>query len=236
MPQARLRAGLGIFLVLCCLANVNLFAFQGPVVALNSKRIIFPASTASDTTQFNLQDTRPAVVPSSPSQAPAAAEQLPQPQLVTTGSVPGPDLIRAIQRELHVLGYEAGGIDGRTGLTTRAAIMAFEWDQGLPLTAEPAESVFQALLVGSTRRATAGSAADAVPGPQAVEVIRQVQDGLSGLGFAGLMPSGTLDAATFQAIRLFEVREKLPETGRISGALTSRITRLSAEKRLAARR
>jgi peptidoglycan hydrolase-like protein with peptidoglycan-binding domain len=232
MPQGRLRAGLGVFAVLCSLFGINLFAFQGAVVARNSKLIAFPASAASETIQPAPTPQPASVENTLPTPTPTAATL----KAVTTGSVTEPDLIRAIQRELQVLGYEAGGVDGRAGMTTRAAVMAFEWDQGLPLTAEPAETVFQALLIGGARAAAVPGASSLPPSPQAASVVRFVQQGLAALGYRGLTVSGTIGPETQQAIRLFEAREGLPGTGRVSGSLTARITRLTSEKRLAVSR
>ena len=215
MPQWRLKAGLGIFLSVCGLFGINLFAFQGARVAAAAKRVNFPGSASSH---------------------PAAPLAVLTPEIaVTTGSLSAsePDLTRAVQRELQIQGYDAGGIDGVAGITTRAAIMAFEWDQGLPLTAEPAQHTLQALLLGGAGNGTAGSASAVPPGPQAAEVIRIVQKGLTALGYAGFGESGSMNAGLQRAIRMFESREGLPETGRISGTLASRILRLSNEKRLA---
>ena len=41
-----------------------------------------------------------------------------------------------VQRELKALGYAPGSSDGTADLKTQAAIMAFEYDNGLPMTAE----------------------------------------------------------------------------------------------------
>ena len=249
MPQRRLRAGLGVFAILCGLFGINLFAFQGAVVARNSKLIAFPASTVEKSTvEKSAAENSPAEKSATESRQPELVRALtpspasvdkptPSPTAaVTTGSVPEPDLIRAIQRELQVFGYEAGGVDGRAGMTTRAAVMAFEWDHGLPLTAEPAENIFQALLIGGARAAAVPGANSLPPSPQAANVIRFAQQGLAALGYSGLKVSGTIGPETQQAIRLFEAHEGLAETGRVSGSLTARITRLTSEKRLAVRR
>ena len=45
--------------------------------------------------------------------------------------------IRAIQTELARRGYEPGVANGAAGLVTRAAVLAYEHDQGLPLTGDP---------------------------------------------------------------------------------------------------
>lgn len=207
--------------------SVNLLAFQSSSTATAAKRIIFPGTKAHDETPLAFE--RGGSAPATSLAAPAAVAP------VTTGSVSEPDLIRAVQRELQVQGYEAGGVDGVAGLTTRAAVMAFEWDQGLPLTGEPSQPTLQALLLGG-RGLAAGIVSTAPPSLQASQVIRTVQHGLTALGYGEFKVQGTISPETQRAIRLFEVNEGLSETGRISGALASRVARLSSEKRLAGRR
>jgi peptidoglycan hydrolase-like protein with peptidoglycan-binding domain len=221
-----MRRGFAVFFVLCGLFGANMFALQSgnPM----PKRIIFPGSAVSEPPPPNSTLTAKDAAATAPTAF----------STVTTGSVTEPDLIRAVQRELHVLGYDAGTPDGVTGLTTRAAIMAFEWDHGQPLTGEPTQQTLQALLMGNgaTPGASAGAAKDVPPGPQAALVIRAVQQGLTKLGVSGLTITGTLTPETQRAIRLFEAREGLTETGRISGSLAARIIRLTGDKRLAAKR
>ena len=52
------------------------------------------------------------------------------------------EVTRAVQRELQIRGYETGARDGVAGLMTRGAILAFEYDHGLPAqcAAEPGAS------------------------------------------------------------------------------------------------
>ena len=232
MPQKRVRAGFGIFVALCAMFSVNLFAFQSAGTAAAAKRIIFPGTKANQETPLAFEGggSSPAVNVAANALLPLAISNSVAP--VTTGSVSEPDLIRAIQRELQGQGYEAGGVDGVAGLTTRAAVMAFEWDQGLPLTGEPSQPTLQALLLGG-RGSAAGIVSTAL---QATQVIRSVQQGLTALGYGEFKAPGTVTPETQRAIRLFEVHEGMTETGRISGTLASRVARLSSEKRLAGRR
>ena len=232
MPQRRLKAVLGLFFLLGSLFGVNLFAFQSTLVATAAKRIVFPArGAAQPIVQVAREGGRvaPAAGPDEDFSDAAAGEQ----SSLTTGSVSEPDLTRAVQRELQVLGYEAGGVDGVAGLTTRAAILAFEWDAGLPLTGEPAQHILQALLMGNGRNGVAGAGIGVPPGVQAAQVIRTVQQCLTALGYGNFNNAGTMTAETQRALRLFEVHEGLTETGRISGQLASRVMRLSGEKRFA---
>lgn len=54
--------------------------------------------------------------------------------------------VQAVQRKLNELGYNAGPADGLTGRGTRAAIMAFQRDQGLAATGVPDQMLLLQLL------------------------------------------------------------------------------------------
>ncbi len=236
------------FMVLSGLFGGNLFFLQTAHREKSPNRVAFPdraapglvkppalAMAAPQTPDFNSNQQRSA-------ESPALKVALPATQAASwtatnTGSlspaIPDTDLTRAIQRELQVLGYDAGGVDGVAGVTTRAAIMAFEWDHGYPLTGEPKQDILQSLLMGGAQGGMAGAAASTPAGPQAKEVIKIIQQDLAVLGLSKVKPSGVLDEGTRGAIRRFEAREGMQQTGRISGRMTARLLRLVAEKRAA---
>ena len=137
------------------------------------------------------------------------------------------DTIRAIQRELESRGYGIGRPDGVTGLVTRAAILAFEIDHGLPLSADASEDLLRAVILGSAD--TGGVAGERVTriGPQADQLIRSVQQSLSALGFGPVKADGQLGEETLQAISRFEREQGLAPTGRISAQMVARLARLA---------
>ncbi len=141
------------------------------------------------------------------------------------------EVTRAVQRELQIRGYETGGRDGIVGIMTRGAIMAFEHDHGLPLTARPSELLLKAIILGE------GGKPQGKPGnaetAEAQDVIRSVQRSLVKLGYKPGNANGKLTSETARAIRAFEGDQALGETGRISGPLIARLGRLSGEGRLA---
>jgi peptidoglycan hydrolase-like protein with peptidoglycan-binding domain len=151
--------------------------------------------------------------------------------------VPGSatEVTRAVQRELQIRGYETGARDGVAGLMTRAAILAFEFDHGLPLNARPSQELLKSILLGDGRMASAKRAAG-TESAQAQDVIRSVQRSLAKLGYRPGPPNGRLTADTARAIRAFEIDQTLPESGRVSGPLISRLARLSGDGKVAAGR
>jgi peptidoglycan hydrolase-like protein with peptidoglycan-binding domain len=150
-----------------------------------------------------------------------ADKQASQPQ-------PDPDTVRAIQRELAQRGYAPGLTDGRVMPVTRAAVMAYEYDHGMPLTGEPSEDLFKAMLFGQPP--AVGAAAHRQPIGEAVNIIRTVQQSLVALGFPIASVDGRLSKETSLAIRKFEAQQSLPQTGRVSGLLYVRLTEAAAKQ------
>lgn len=67
-------------------------------------------------------------------------------------SKPTKDTLRAVQTQLVELGYpEVGKVDGLWGSKTRAAILAFKADRGLPLTVELDQKFLSELMIAPKR-------------------------------------------------------------------------------------
>lgn len=152
-----------------------------------------------------------------PMQANAAKlENPPEP-----GAVDGrPDTIKAIQRELTTRGYGPITVDGIAGLSTRAAIMAFEANEGLSLTAMANEQMLKNILLGA---APTPAQKAAEPSARAQDVIRAVQNWLLSLGYTAGPANGLLSPETEKAIRAFEANAGLTPRGRISAELVKRL-------------
>ena len=142
------------------------------------------------------------------------------------------EVTRAIQRELQIRGYETGARDGVVGQMTRGAIMAFEHDHGLPLTAQPSDALLKAIVLGEAGKPAARRGAPKTA--EARDIVRDVQRQLAKLGYKPGAQNGALSAQTTKAIRAFEVDQALPESGRISGPLIARLGRLAGSGRVAA--
>ncbi|MEZ5842611.1 MAG: peptidoglycan-binding domain-containing protein [Hyphomicrobiaceae bacterium] len=139
------------------------------------------------------------------------------------------DLVRVIQRELAARQYAIGAADGVPGLMTRAAILAFEFDNGHPLTAEPSQALLKAILIG-----TPGPQVDAAraPADKARQLIATVQASLAALGYAGAGRDGRLGEATRRAIREFEMDRGLPRSGRVSPILIQELAKAARKGRM----
>ena len=142
-------------------------------------------------------------------------------------------LVAAVQDQLAKRGYVPGNATGHLDFVTRAAIMAFEHDKGLELTAVPTGDLLAALR-SSVPTPAAGGGPDAASA-EAQEVVRAVQRSLSLLNYRPGTVDGVMGKATSAAIRAFERDQKLPESGRISGLLVTRLARIGVMDRVAAR-
>lgn len=130
-------------------------------------------------------------------------------------------LVRDVQGALAARGYEPGPADGNAGPITRAAILAFEHDHGLPATAEVSEPLLAALRAPG-RRVTSGARWQR-PTEAASGLVRTVQQQLIAAGYLRGQPTGVPDAPTIAAIRAFETTQQLAPTGRISAPLMARL-------------
>ena len=130
-------------------------------------------------------------------------------------------LVREVQSALAARGYQPGVADGDAGPITRAAILAFEHDHGLPATAEASDTLLAALRAPG-RRVT-GGARWQNPTEAASGLVRSVQQHLIATGHLKGQPTGIPDAPTTAAVRTFETAHQLAPTGRISAPLVARI-------------
>ena len=137
------------------------------------------------------------------------------------------DTIRAIQRELRQRGYGNLVSDGTLRPQTRAAIMAYEYDNGLVLTGQASEGLLTRILFGGN---PAAEPAGKVGSAEAVELVRFVQQSLAALGYQPGPADGQLKAETIRAIREFEMDKGLVPKGRVSAEVLAQLAAPAAAK------
>ena len=142
------------------------------------------------------------------------------------------EVTRAVQRELNIRGYETGGSDDTATLMTRAAIMGFEYDHALPMTGRPSQRLLKSIIMGDGGRKSRPVGSNGQSN-EAADVIRSVQASLSKAGYRPGRATGKLTPETMRAIRTFEADQAMPETGRISGPLVSRLARVTGDGKVA---
>jgi peptidoglycan hydrolase-like protein with peptidoglycan-binding domain len=243
VTSLRARTAGSAFFVLGAMVCANLFLFQ-------EKRRVSPVETAALTARMTSDGL---AVPNLSAQDYANGGPIvlrPNAGSVTQSSLqaqsPGrpasepamsrADVIRAIQRELNTRGYAPGAPDGVAGLVTRAAIMAYEHDTGIALTGDATQEILGRIVLGPAVPAAARPGKSEVKGPEAAAVVKLVAQSLTAQGYGASKSDGTLDAALVKAIREFEADQKLPDTGRVSAALVSRLIRLQGQTRATAQR
>lgn len=138
------------------------------------------------------------------------------------------DLVRQVQSELTAKGYAPGPADGDVGLLTRAAILAFEHDRGLPATAEATDALLLALRMPPGSRRSAAGASWRSPTQTATGMMRTVQQNSIASGYLTGPASGKFDSRTVAAICAFEAANDLLPTGRISAPMVAKLQRAGA--------
>lgn len=132
----------------------------------------------------------------------------------------------AIQRRLTEAGYHPGPADGVLGDQTKAAIIAFEQDNRLPLTGEATDRVLRVLIMGVSPGDSASDASQTMP-EETAAFIKSVQKTLNGLGFDPGPIDGLIGASTETAIKKFEADRNLPVTGKINGRMVKELKQAS---------
>src|SRR5262245_3010638 len=242
MTPRRQRQALCVFLLLAVAVAYNaLFRQLRPAVGGGIAAEV-PAAPAP------VRTTPSKAAPSPPAERPASLKDAPEKRGVrvvrakpewanteATGAAvvtqksdaASPETVRAIQRELRQRGYGNLPSDGTLRPQTRAAIMAYEYDHGLPLTAQANEGLLSRILFGGSSPA---AGLGKVAAPEAAELVRFVQQSLAALGYQPGPVNGQLEADTTRAIREFEVDKGLVPKGRISAELLGQLTGPAAPK------
>jgi hypothetical protein len=139
----------------------------------------------------------------------------PAPEGSATGrgeEVKGPRLQVALERELGRRGYSEQLRHQSNGL--KLAVLAYEFDNGLPLTGEPTQALLKRILFDMNQGPRGAFADRAELNPN---LVIETQRMLTGLGFFRGTFSGRVDVWTSNAIRDFERHRGLPQTGRLAG-------------------
>jgi len=139
-----------------------------------------------------------------------------------------PQIVAGIQGILTRTGYEPGPADGIVGMGTRAAIMAYEHDHGLPVTGTPSEALLRHLEGKRDAIAPAGRYGRVQRHPGAEQVLRTLQQALATLGYFSGKIDGQAGEETTRAIREFEIDNGLVPTGRASAPLLARLSKTRA--------
>ncbi len=132
-------------------------------------------------------------------------------------------LVLAAQRDLAALGRYSGRADGRYDAATRAALIAYQKKNGLPVTGRPDQATLDRLRYERQLFRAAGYTASIRPVAKRDVVFAQRR--LARLGYAPGEADGIPGARTRRAIRRFQADRGLPVTGRLDAAVMAALRR-----------
>ena len=133
------------------------------------------------------------------------------------------NIVAKIQDGLSKLGYHPGTPDGIAGPTTRAAIMAYEFDRGLPQTGIADAEIWE--VIKGAKRAPERATSTQILAKNSQELVLALQKALTKLGYNTGKADGVIGPLTRKRIRSFERDQKMSVTGRISGKLIDAINK-----------
>ena len=139
------------------------------------------------------------------------------------------DAVRKLQRRLEALGYKPGYTDGKFGATTEAAVMAFQANNGLTVDGKAGPATQRALYGTSPKSSVTYSTLR--PGDNG-EAVRNMQYTLYELGYYDGAIDGIYGATTSDAVRAFQIENKLQPVDGIAGNAT--LSRLYSSSAIAA--
>ncbi|GJM02815.1 MAG: hypothetical protein DHS20C08_13160 [Rhodomicrobium sp.] len=145
----------------------------------------------------------------------------------------GRKLVMEVQVRLSELGYNPGSHDGIAGPTTLAAVMAFEFDKGLPQTGIVDREILAVL--NAKKDAPSRNEASKALARQGPELVTALQSALTSLGYNTGKADGVIGPLTRMRIRAFERDNKMDVTGRISGRLILKIIKARGKPLLLAK-
>ena len=227
MTERDIKLAAVISLLATTSVALNMFVFQNTAKtsAIETGGIVTDRTSWVDGPGIALGPTSPGPA----AEQPADEGVLPPAPLGQSDDANRAELTKGIQRELGNIRYEPGQPDGVLGMVTRAAIFAYEYDNGLVLTGEPSEQLLSQLILGSSSMSPSAARPGKTMTADGESLVRSVKQQLATLGYQTGVPGSAMTPEFARAVREFETDQKLKVTGRISGPLMSRLIRLQGE-------
>ena len=173
------------------------------------------AITAAARQQAQQQKTQPqATKVVTTAATPASSGASPKPELS------GAELIRATQLGLNRLGFNAGTADGVSGSKTVKAVKAFQATESLEPTGDITTDLYA--LIDERQEELRPSVEFAAPKTQKERVLR-IQEGLAKLGFDPGPADGVAGRRTVDAVKRFQARARIAQTGDLNDKLLKRL-------------
>lgn len=141
-------------------------------------------------------------------------------------------VVRAVQRELAMRGYDVGPVDGQLSNKTRAAISAFQTREGLVVTGLPSDDLLRQILLGDTIAVSDATGAVVATDSIAANAgedgtVIRVQQVLAELGYAPGPIDGAWGENTARAVSAFQRDRSMMQTGTITPQLLAEFQRVT---------
>lgn len=127
--------------------------------------------------------------------------------------------VRQAQKTLSDRGFRTGGIDGKMGPQTQAALVNFQRAEKL----QPTGKLDRPTLAALGLQKSDGTAASADERRYSRATIRKVEETLNARGFKAGPVDGTLDETTRTALRAFQKSETIQVTGNLNPRTLERL-------------
>jgi peptidoglycan hydrolase-like protein with peptidoglycan-binding domain len=121
--------------------------------------------------------------------------------------------VRQAQKTLNDRGFRTGGVDGRMGPQTQAALVNFQRAEKLQPTGKLDRQTLAALGIQKPDAASKYGAA----------TIRKAQETLNARGYKAGAPNGVLGETTRSALRAFQKSENIVVTGNLNPRTLARL-------------
>ena len=205
-----MRLLVAAFLAIATAISVNALYFQTPLpLAARDRGLVTQKAQAEEHSPSIRERARALITAALPGRHSA------QPAVTAKEAEPQPTpLVKTLQKKLVQFGYKNLPQDGLPGRETRAAILAAEFEEGLPLTGMPSEAVLSGLFFLEASGHTRFGSSEHFE--RNTKLIKDVQDFLAKLGYGSGPVNGQLDAVTRSAIRRFESDRRLRGDGRLN--------------------
>jgi peptidoglycan hydrolase-like protein with peptidoglycan-binding domain len=127
--------------------------------------------------------------------------------------------VRQAQKTLNDRGFRTGGVDGKMGPQTQAALVNFQRAEKL----QPTGKLDRQTLAALGLQKSDGTAASPGESKYSAATIRKVEETLNARGFKAGPADGKLDETTRTALRAFQKSENIAVTGNLNPRTLSRL-------------
>jgi peptidoglycan hydrolase-like protein with peptidoglycan-binding domain len=226
MTPFRMRLSVAAFLAIATAISINAIYLQAPLKsdqrtgrgpqppsgAAARARALITAALPGHEDPVKPASERQERTVAAPAVTMAAKEKSPSGPAKPAKAEPSP-VVRALQKKLTQFGYRGLPQDGLPNPETRAAILAAEFEEGMPLSGEPGDAILKGLFFLEASGKTRLASTERFEANKTL--VQEVQDLLAKLGYSSGPVDGQLDARTREAIRKFETDRRLKPDGRL---------------------